>query len=213
MRKRSLLGRLEVVAVGDHTLQTPSWSVTVQMTQRDLHAQLREQSEATRDQLTAILRPLNSAQLNEHPEPKGWSVAEVIEHLCVSEEAYSDQFKATVRAARPDAGAAARVWHPTFLGKMIAGSLEKPRPLKAPKMFQPSNTPRNGAAEALLSMEHAFVKSIDDAASLDWNKVKMGTPVFPDWMPKMMNLGDAFRIHVVHVSRHARQIARLAGKI
>jgi hypothetical protein len=185
----------------------------VQITQRDLHAQLREQSEATRDQLTTILRPLNSAQLNEHPEPRSWSIAEVIEHLCVAEEAYADRFKATVRAARPDAGAPARAWHPTFLGKLIAGSLEKPRPLKAPRMFQPSNTPRNGATEALLSMEYAFVKSLDDAASLDWNKVKMGTPVFPDWIPKMMNLGDAFRIHVVHVNRHARQIARLAGKL
>ena len=96
---------------------------------------------------------------------------------------------------------------------MIAGSLEKPRPMKAPRVFQPSNTPRTGASEALLGLESAFVKSMDDAASLDWNKVKMGTPVFPDWMPKLMNLGDAFRIHVVHVSRHARQIARVAGKL
>jgi len=143
----------------------------VQITQRDLHAQLREQSVATRDHLTTLLRPLNSAQINEHPEPRGWSIAEVLEHLCIAQESYEDRFTATVRSARPDAGAPARVWHPTFL------------------------------------------KSMDDAASLDWNKVKMGTPVFPAWMPKLMNLGDAFRIHVVHVSRHARQIARLAGKL
>lgn len=185
----------------------------MQITQRDLHAQLREQADATRDHLGTILRPLNSAQLNEHPEPRGWSIAEVIEHLCVTQESYENQFNATVRAARPDAGAPARAWHPTLLGKLIAGSLEKPKPLKAPKMFQPSPTPRNGAAECLLSMESAFARSMDDAASLDWNKVKMGTPVFPDWMPKMMNLGDAFRIHVVHVSRHARQVARLAGQL
>ena len=185
----------------------------MQITQRDLHAQLRGEAEATRDHLATLLRPLNSAQLNEHPEPKGWSVAEVIEHLCIAQESYEERFNATVRAARPDAGAPAREWHPTFLGKLIAGSLEKPRPMKAPKIFQPGTTPRNGASEALLGMESAFVKSMDDAASLDWNKVKMGTPVFPDWMPKMMNLGDAFRIHVVHVSRHARQIARLAGKL
>ena len=184
----------------------------MKITQRDLHAQLREQSVATRDHLATVLRPLNSAQLSERPEP-GWSIAEVIEHLCVAQESYEAQFTATVRAARPDAGAPAREWHPTFLGKMIAGALEGPKPMKAPKIFQPSPTPRNGAAEALLSMESAFVKSLDDAASLDWNKVKMGTPVFPSWMPKLMNLGDAFRIHVVHVSRHARQIARLAGKL
>ena len=185
----------------------------MQITQRDLHTQLREQSEATRDHLTTVLRPLNSAQLNEHPEPKGWSVAEVIEHLCVTQESYEDQFNATLRAARPDAGAPAREWRPTFLGKLIAGSLEKPRPMKAPKVFQPSPTPRNGAPAALLAMETAFLKSLEDAASLDWNKVRMGTPVFPSWMPRLMNLGDAFKIHVVHVSRHARQISRLAGKL
>ena len=185
----------------------------MQITQRDLHAQLREQSIATSDQLTTILRPLNSAQVNEHPEPKGWSIGEVIEHLCMTHESYEDQFTTIVRSARPDAGAPARVWHPSFLGKMIAGSLEKPRPLKTPKVFQPGVTPRNGASEALLAMESTFLKSLDDAASLDWNKVKVGTPVFPDWMPKLMNLGDAFRIHVVHVSRHARQIARLSRKL
>ena len=185
----------------------------VQITQRDLHAQLREQSIGTRDHLTTLLRPLNSAQINEHPEPKGWSIADVLEHLCITQESYEDRFTATVRSARPDAGAPARAWHPTFLGKLIAGSLEKPRPMKTPRIFQPSHTPRNGATDALLGLESAFVKSMDAAASLDWNKVKMGTPVFPDWMPKMLNLGDAFRIHVVHVSRHARQIARLAGKL
>jgi hypothetical protein len=28
-----------------------------------------------------------------------------------------------------------------------------------------------------------------------------------------MNLGDGFRIHVVHVTRHSRQIERLAGML
>ncbi len=182
------------------------------MIQRDLHAQLREQTIEVRQRIADLVRPLNDAQLNEHPEPKGWSVAEVIEHLLVSDERGSATAVEVLRAARPDAGAPAREWKSTFLGGLVAGALEKPRKLKAPGVFQPGATARGGAVEQLLARETAFVKMMDDAASLDWRALRVRSSALPKWAPKM-NLGDAFRIHVVHVRRHAAQIERLVGKI
>src|SRR4051812_1312066 len=167
----------------------------MQMIQRDLHAQLRAEAIELRERLAALLRPLNAAQLNEHPEPKGWSIAEVVEHLLVSDERSSAPAIEVMRTARADAGAPLREWKSSFLGGMIAGSLERPRKLKAPRVFQPSATGRNGAVEALLAREAEFVTAIDKAASLDWRGLRVRSGALPPFAPTM-NLGDAFRIHV-----------------
>jgi hypothetical protein len=44
------------------------------MLQRDLHVQLRAESAETREHIAAMVRSLDAAQLNEHPESKGWKV-------------------------------------------------------------------------------------------------------------------------------------------
>lgn len=182
------------------------------ISQRDLHQQLRAQSLATRQRLADLVRPLDGSQLNEHPEPNSWSVGQVLEHLCVSDEQYDSAFAAVMRTARPDAGASAREWRPSFLGKLIAGMLDKPRAMKSPKLFQPGATVRNGVIDKLLSRESAFIQAMDGAASLDWRAVRIGSPALPSWAPTM-NLGDAFRIHVLHVGRHTRQIERAIVKL
>jgi hypothetical protein len=179
--------------------------------QRELHAQLRAEAIQARDRIAALVRPLNAAQLNEHPEPKGWSVAQVLEHLLVADERSSAPAMEVIRTARPDAGAPAREWKPSFLGGLIASSLEKTRKLKAPKVFVPG-APRGGTAEAFVAREMEFVTAMDEAASLDWRSLRVRSGALPTWAPKM-NLGDGFRIHVVHVKRHARQIERLVGKV
>ena len=184
----------------------------MRMIQRDLHQQLRTEALAARQRVADLVRPLDPAQLQEHPEAQRWSVAEVLEHLCVTHEASSAPAVVAARAARPDAGAPAREWRPSFLGNLIASSLAKPRPLKAPKLFRPGLTARNGVLEAFLSHETDFVNAMDDAGTLDWLAVRVGSPALPRWAPKM-NLGDGFRIHVVHVVRHTKQIERAISKL
>lgn len=180
--------------------------------QGDLHKQLRAEAIETRERIAAIVRPLDLAQLNEHPEPNGWSVGQVLEHLCVADGRYEDPLAALMARSRQDAGAPAREWKPSFIGGMIAGSLLKPKPLKSPKVFQPGPTPRNGVAEELLARELRFVKAMDDAALYDWKALRISSPALPSWAPKM-NLGDGFRIHVVHLTRHSKQIERVAAKL
>lgn len=180
--------------------------------QRDLHAQLRTEAIALRERLASVLRPLDDARLNEHPEPKGWSVAEVIEHLIISDERSSAPAMEVVRTARADAGAPLREWKSSFLGGLIAGSLARTRKLKAPKVFQPPATARGGVIEVLLAREGDFVTAMDKAASLDWRALRVRSGALPPFAPTM-NLGDAFRIHVVHVRRHTAQIERLVSKL
>jgi hypothetical protein len=151
--------------------------------------------------------------LNEHPEPNGWSVAQVLEHLCKANELYERPMAVLLSQTPRDAGAATREWRTSFVGKFIAESLINPKPLKrGPRAFRPGPTPRNGVVEAFHDGELRFLRAIEDAVSYDWRAVRIGSPALPSWAPKM-NLGDGFRIHVVHVTRHARQIDRLAGKL
>ena len=180
--------------------------------QRDLHQQLRAEAIATRERIGALVRPLDGAKINEHPEPTGWSVGQVLEHLCVADALYEAPLASLLRSARPDAGAPAREWKPSFIGGRIAAALLNPKPLKGPKVFRPGPTPRNGVVEELLAREMKFVKAMDDAASFDWRALRIRSPALPSWAPKM-NLGDGFRIHIVHLTRHSRQIERLVGKL
>src|SRR5258708_6184271 len=123
----------------------------MRLIQRDLHQQLRAESIATRERIAAMVRSLDAAKLNEHPEPKGWSVGQVLEHLCKANELYEEPFAALLRSAPRDAGAAAREWKSLFIGGMIAESLIRPKPLGGPKVFRPGPTPRNGVVEELLA--------------------------------------------------------------
>jgi hypothetical protein len=184
----------------------------MRLPQRDLHRQLRAEAIATRERIEAMVRPLDASQINEHPEPEGWSVGQVLEHLCVADELYEAPLAALLRRERPDAGAAGRDWKPSFIGGLIAGGLLKRKPLKGPKVFRPGPTPRNGIVDVFLAREVSFVKAMDDATQFDWRALRIGSPALPSWAPKM-NLGDGFRIHVVHLTRHSRQIERLVGKL
>jgi hypothetical protein len=184
----------------------------MQLAQRDLHAQLRAEAIATRERIAAMVRPLDSAKLNEHPESKGWSVGQVLEHLRIADELYEAPLAALLSRSPRDAGAPARNWKPSFIGGLIAKGLLNPKPLNGPKVFRPGPTPRNGIVEELLAHEMEFVTEMDDAASYDWRALRIRSPALPAWAPKM-NLGDGFRIHVVHLTRHSRQIERLVGKL
>jgi hypothetical protein len=182
------------------------------MLQRDLHQQLRAESAATRERLATLLRPLDAAKLNEHPEPKGWSIGEVLEHLCIADELYEQSFPMLMQRARPDAAAALREWEPSFVGKFIANALLGEKRRRAPRVFHPRSAPRGGVVEEFLGRERRFMQELDDAVRYDWQALRIASPALPRWAPKM-NLGDALRIHVVHVSRHAKQVERLAKKV
>ena len=185
----------------------------MRLRQRDLHQQLRADEIASRDRIVTLVRPFDQARLNEHPEPKGWSVAQVLEHLCLADELYARPLAELLARSPADAGAAAREWKSSFIGGMIASSLEKPKPIKrGPPAFRPGPTPRNGIVAAFQTNELRFLQAMDDALSYDWRALRIGSPALPSWMPKM-NLGDGFRIHVVHVKRHSRQIERLVMQL
>ena len=181
--------------------------------QRDLHQQLRRESITSRDRIAKLLKSVDPSRLNEHPEPNGWSLAQVLEHLCRAGEQYLKPVLDLLAHSRPDAAAAFRDWTPSFIGGKIAEALENPKRIKrGPVAFRPGPTPRQGVVEAFHDIELRFQQVMDDATSYDWRALRLHSPALPGFLPKM-NLGDAFRIHVVHVTRHSRQVDRLVQQL
>jgi hypothetical protein len=177
-----------------------------------LYRQLKDEAIESRERIAATVRPLDPAKLNEHPEPQGWSVAQVCEHLVVADERYEDRLEVMLRTATRNPDALDNHWSPSFIGGMIASGLLKPKKLKAPKVFEPGPTPRDGVVDTLLTRETNFVRAMDEASLLDWKGLRIKSPALPLWAPSM-NLGDGFRIHIVHLTRQSHQIERVAAAL
>jgi hypothetical protein len=181
------------------------------MLQRELLQDLTARTSASRERIAAIVGPLDPERLVRRPPDGGWSVGEVLEHLCVSDEVYEGSLAAVLRTSRPDAAAPLREHRPTWFGKLFAGALARPRKLRTPAKMKPGPTPRTGVLEDFLARQRAFVSLMEAAASLDWRAVRLSSPAAP-LLPKF-NLGDVFTIQVVHVERHAAQIERVIAAI
>jgi hypothetical protein len=181
------------------------------MLQRDLHQALRSRALASHARIAELARPLDQDRLFGRPPDGGWSVGEVLEHLCISAEAYGPLLLGLLRRARSDAAAPMREWTPTFFGKFLARSLEAPRKIPSPKRVRPGASPRGGVVEQFLAQQLGFVARLDDAANFDWRALKLRSPLVPRFVRPLatMNLGDAFLVEVVHVERHTRQIERV----
>jgi hypothetical protein len=180
--------------------------------QRELHERLRTEALDNHQRIVALARPLDRERLVRRPVPPGWSVGEVLQHLCMTDELYRKPLLALVNGARPDAGAPFREWKPTFVGNLLARMLEKPGKMRAPRAFQPGPTPQPGVVEDFLMRDSRMLALMDQSAALDWRALRMPSPALPVALFKM-NLGDVFRIHVVHVRRHLGQMQRVLASL
>jgi hypothetical protein len=175
--------------------------------QRDLHERLRTEALATHQRIATLARALDPERLVRRPAPSAWSIGEVLQHLCITDELYRKPLLELVNGARPDAGAPLREWKPTFAGNIMARFLANPRKMKTPPSMRPGPTPQPGVVEDFLARDRRMIDLMDQAASLDWRALHMWSPAIP--VPILrFNLGDVFRIHVVHVRRHLDQMER-----
>ena len=184
----------------------------MRLEQRELYERLRTEALDNHQKVASLARPLDPERLVRRPVPPGWSVGEVLQHLCVSDELYRKPLLALVNGARPDAGAPFRVWKATLAGGLLAGMLARPGKMRAPRVFQPGPTPKPGVVEDFLMRDSRMLALMDQAATLDWRALRMPSPALPITF-LTMNLGDVFRIHVVHVRRHLGQMERVLASL
>jgi hypothetical protein len=78
--------------------------------------------------------------------------------------------------------------------------------------MRPGPTPQPGVVEDFLARDRRMIELMDQAGSHDWRALRLWSPAVP--VPILrLNLGDVFRIHVVHVRRHLAQMERVVQSL
>ncbi len=168
---------------------------------------LRAGLDAVDARVRAAAESLPEARWGERRADGGWSLGEVLEHMCLANEAYLPSMRAMVeRGAAADDDA----WRPTLFAGLLAWALAAPRPLRAPRTIRPGPSPRPGVVEALLAT-HAEIRALMTRAErLDWRRMRFTSP-FAWWVRP--NFGDACLVILRHGERHAGQMERLVAEL
>jgi hypothetical protein len=187
----------------------PAPSVATIHTQEELAALVR----AGLDTLDARLRDLAATLPRERwTTPRadgGWSVGELLEHLCLANADYLRPMHAMV-----DAGAPARPrdgrWRASLMGGLLRRSMESTRKLPAPREIRPGREARAGVIDALVATHDEVRALMTRAAPLDWRRLRMSSP----WARLVrLNFGDTCLVILRHGERHIAQAERLAATL
>lgn len=161
---------------------------------------------ASMDAIRAIESGLSYLQIGWRPPTGGWSIAQVFEHLIISDTSYLPEMKRLIASGKRGT----KPWQPTLAGRLLIKSLSpaSERKVPAPRMYRPAAEPRANVVAEYLKVREETLSLIDaaKAAGTDLRRNRMSSPVLS---LIRVNLGDAFMILVVHTQRHLQQIERV----
>jgi hypothetical protein len=176
-------------------------------TQNELYDAVTSRIRTAEPRYRAAIARLTPAQVAWNPPEGGWSIAQVFEHLCVTDEAQFPQWERVIRspnAARKTSRDAP--WAPRLAGKFVVKGLLGERKTKSPPKFQIGDTARPNVTETLVGYIDRVLALIEESTPLEWRRVKLGSAALPILR---YNLGDTWLIEAVHLERHAGQIERV----
>jgi hypothetical protein len=174
----------------------------------DLQSILNE-LDRTDEDARQLVTSLTEAQLNWHPLPTAWSVAQCLAHLGQMNSVLTAALRTAVRQADKNSGMPRKPILPGWFGRWFIGQMEGPPRRKM-------KTPRQGIPEAHKSGEEilrAFIAAHDelrslvhDARDLDLNRIRFRNP-FIGFL--RYSVGTALLVIGAHDRRHlwqARQV-------
>lgn len=148
---------------------------------------------------------LHEAKFREVPPDGGWSVAQVFEHLCRANLSYLDGPLSGAVARSAARGASNREWKPSLIGGWLTQSLvEGGKPLPSPRLFRVGPEVRANVVDEFLGSVRRTRELMAQADGHDL-RAMFASPASPLFR---LNLGDAFRVIVVHAHRHLAQAER-----
>ncbi|MEN8788972.1 MAG: DinB family protein [Flavobacteriaceae bacterium] len=156
---------------------------------------------STHEFMINTLDGLSEEQLAYKSTPESWSIAECVEHLTISENAFSDMLKATLAAAPDEAMRAAATMEDDQIYTMISSREKK---VKTSEAFEPSG--KFGSYQATLDaltakrIEHIkYLKTTDDDFRNHFKEMPFGTI-------------DAYQMVLFmagHTERHVKQMVEI----
>ncbi|MGD9905224.1 MAG: DinB family protein [Vicinamibacterales bacterium] len=158
----------------------------------------------------ALAASLTDAQANWQPGGgTGWSVAQCLDHLALSNSAYTSHFLPVAERARGAGPTPFTGLAPTAIGRWFVGTLEPPprRKIKTfEKLVPPSSMPLADALAAYVGSHDPYRRLVALAAELDPNRVVAANP-FLGWV--RMRLSTALLVVPAHDRRHLWQARRV----
>ncbi len=166
-----------------------------------------EKNNDTARQLTA---GLSDAQLNWTASPERWSIAQCLDHLAVTGGQFKNYFNDAIARGREKWPTTAPVaYKPSFVGGWLIKQVvpEATRKVTSPKVFRPSTSAIADPLGKFLNQQKDFSSFVQQAEGVDYNKVRLRSPVTP---LMRYSLADAFVVTVVHGWRHLGQARRVS---
>jgi hypothetical protein len=163
----------------------------------------------------ALAAPLSDAQANWQPGGgTGWSVAQCLDHLAISNRVYTDHFLPVAEQAAAAGTGRFDGLRPNAIGRWFVRSLEPP-PRQRTKTFKnlvpPSSLPVADALAHYVASHEPYRRLVAMAAGFDPNRVVAANP-FIGWV--RMRLSTALLVIPAHDRRHlwqARQVLAAPG--
>ena len=147
-------------------------------------------------------------QVNWIPEPKKWSIAQILEHMMLANAPYLMTIKNGIAAAAKDPSA--RLKH-TLFGKAIMRGAGPQGNVPAPKKLHPAPGPYTpDIIDRWAAQTQAILDLAREARGVDMCSIKVRNPFIP---LLRMNLADCFMIICEHTERHVQQIEVLQDRI
>ncbi|MBK8648020.1 MAG: DinB family protein [Gemmatimonadetes bacterium] len=175
--------------------------------QERLAADLLSSTQRVAQQIDALVRPLPAQHRVVRPPAGGWSIDEILEHLCLANADYLPLMERALDTAVPARGRSR--WRATG-GWLLVRAMESSRRAAAPAAIVPEVAPRHHVLDELLSSLARLHSVITRADGFEWRRVHLVSP-YARWL--RLNLGDAALVVVRHTERHARQMARVAAAV
>ena len=151
----------------------------------------------TRDDLLAAVRGLSEAQLNFQTSPKCWSIAGIVEHVALVEDAVFTRISQEITsAASIPADSSVNETDAGLLRKAVDRSVK----LEAPGQFHPTGKPMASSLEQFLAGRKKIVDFIQ-STHLDLRHISTQTRAFG-----LLDGHQRFLFLAAHSARHTEQI-------
>lgn len=170
---------------------------------------LAERANEIRDSIADIERdvaPLAYLELGWRDPAGGWSIAQIMEHLIITDQSYIDRLTELLR--EPPGRPVYEPWRPSFIGRFLVRSQmpESKRKMTTPSVWRPGPEARANVVQEYIAVRRRLLQLLSQADGHDLNRTKLSSPA-----AKLIriNLGDAIMTLVVHTQRHLQQIRRI----
>ena len=160
---------------------------------------------------TALVKGLTYDQLNWRPAPDKWSIGLCLEHLCITNDVYSEAIDGVLGSAphSPVPEITPGWFSRWFIRNYIAPGPESKTAKAPPKIAPVSSKVELTILERFLKGNGGNRAMLDRAAPLDVNRLRFPNPFIP---LLRFTVGTGLEILAKHESRHLLQAERVKSR-